>query len=149
MTTVEPAHLEATVADQTPIPADPDVAIFAATEAALQVATAALKRFESGQYGDLQASAVRAAIVAVDAAAPILIEAGRAAGRTAAAEDALMAARDDLVGVADRLRAKARETGDKAHVGMAAGVDLACFRLVELADRAARVAENGADRGVE
>jgi hypothetical protein len=76
---------------------------------------------------------------AVRAAAPILL----AAGRKQAAADALMAARDDLVRTADRLRAKARETGDKTHFGTAAGVSLACFRLVELADRAARPAEGG------
>lgn len=53
------------------------------------------------------------------------------------AAEALMAARDDLNGVAKRLRAKAVETGDKEHFGLqAAGVQLACFRLVELADKA-------------
>lgn len=57
------------------------------------------------------------------------------------AAEALMAAREDLNGVAKRLRAKAVETGDKEHFGLqAAGVQLACFRLVELADKAGQSA---------
>jgi hypothetical protein len=81
-------------------------------------------------------------LAAVDAA----YERGVAAGRKQAAADALMAARDDLALTADRLRTKARDSGDRTHLGTAAGVSLACFRLVELADRATR-AEGGEPRG--
>lgn len=52
---------------------------------------------------------------------------------------ALMASRENLNKVAERLKAKAKETGDKSHLGTAAGVHLSCFRLIELADRHARV----------
>jgi hypothetical protein len=69
--------------------------------------------------------------------ASIAYAAGVAAGRAQAAASALMSARDELRGVADRLREKARTTGDKTHVGTAAGVHLACLRLVELADKIA------------
>ncbi len=48
---------------------------------------------------------------------------------------ALMVARDDLNKVAERLKTKAAETSDKSHLGTAAGVHLACFRLIELADQ--------------
>lgn len=47
-----------------------------------------------------------------------------------------MAAHDDLAALAERLEAKARTSGDKTHLGTAAGVRLAAFRLIELAGRA-------------
>ncbi|MEO3929256.1 hypothetical protein ABGB07_36205 [Micromonosporaceae bacterium B7E4] len=138
MTTVEPAHLEATVADQTPIPAEAlDL------DAVMELATPLLRE----AFDEMPPE--QAAVTALGRRIRAEVERIYIAGRTAAAADALMAARDDLHGVADRLRVKAKDSGDKTHVGTAAGVDLACFRLVELADRAARVAENGADRGVE
>lgn len=101
-----------------------------------------------GDAGDLDDQ--RAARVAYDAMAELIRTDERerlaAAGRlppegAPTAAEALMAARDDLNGVAKRLRAKAVETGDKEHFGLqAAGVQLACFRLVELADKAGQSA---------
>lgn len=49
---------------------------------------------------------------------------------------ALMSARDTIAKVAERLEETAKRTGDKAHLGTAAGVRLACLRLIELADKA-------------
>ena len=49
-------------------------------------------------------------------------------------EAALMAAHDDLAALAQRLETKARASGDKTHLGTAAGVRLAAFRLIELAE---------------
>ena len=127
------------MAEPTP-PAEPDLPVFAATEAALQVAAAALKRFESGQYGDLQASAMRAAIVAINAAAPILIDAGLAAGRTAAAADPL-----DTLDADELLTAT---NGIKAYIRLCGSRMLDDHPLHRVAVKlAARVAENGADRG--
>lgn len=58
--------------------------------------------------------------------------------RTQVAAKALAAARDELAKVAERLEAKGREPGGKLHLGTAAGVRLACFRLTEMSDEFAR-----------
>jgi hypothetical protein len=50
------------------------------------------------------------------------------------AQPALMDAHHDLAALAKRLEA----TGNKVQIGTAAGVRLAAFRLIELADRAGR-----------
>lgn len=51
-------------------------------------------------------------------------------------ESVLMAAHDDLAALAQRLETRARTSGDKTHLGTAAGVRLAAFRLIELAEGA-------------
>jgi hypothetical protein len=48
---------------------------------------------------------------------------------------ALEAVYQELGPIADRLRATARETGDKTHFGTAAGVSLARLRVTEISDR--------------
>lgn len=47
----------------------------------------------------------------------------------------LIGAHDDLAATAQRLEDKARASNDKTHLGTAAGVRLAAFRLIELATR--------------
>lgn len=49
---------------------------------------------------------------------------------------ALEAVYQELGPIAERLRAKAKETGDKTHLGVAAGVSLARVRVTEMSDAA-------------
>lgn len=58
------------------------------------------------------------------------------AAEAALSAAALMSARDAIAKVAERLEETAKRTGDKTHLGTAAGVRLACLRLIELADKA-------------
>jgi len=113
---------------------DPDA------RAAERAAERLFKRYEDVRPRDsFELALLHAALDAVSEAKPAFearVRAEVAEERAKIAAAALLAAREDLHGVAVRLRAKADETGDKTHLGTAAGVALACFRLAELSDRA-------------
>ena len=125
------------MSEQTPIPADrinltdlvptaPPTPTEEAENAAIAAVVDALGRFAQPPYGDLQCSAGRAAVVAIRAAAPILL----AAGRTAAAADLKVA-----------FEQKAQEYR-RENWGEACIWDVAADMAETYADGAARVAEN-------
>jgi hypothetical protein len=93
--------------------------VTAVPQAAVDAATAALR--SEGVAGQLEALAA----IVLEAAAPHIAAAG------------LMAAHDDLAAKAQRIGEQAQAGDDKTHLGTAAGLWLAAFRVIELADQAA------------
>ena len=95
----------------------------------IAAAAAAVEReLMSGRDYSMAADSDEAlARAAVQAAMPII--------RPAVIDEALMDAHTDLALLAESLETKGRTSGNKTHLGTAAGVRLAAFRLIELAAR--------------